>query len=123
MAEREPKYWITVNGKHIPIFDEASSDEQKKDRDIEANKKQAEEKNDRFKRDRFFDQTVYDKLPKKMQLQNIISIGKHKDSDGVRYNASVVWEDGFNRSVSEYGWKDFKGYLEIVLFENREYQQ
>ena len=110
--------WVTTkDGRQV------NTDWFDKDRQIEENKKQADDRNDRFKRDRFFEQTIYDKLPKKMQVKNIVSIGKHKDSDGVRYNASVVWEDGFNRSVSEYGWKDFKGYLEIVLFENRKYEQ
>lgn len=47
MAEkREPIAWVTRGGKHIPIFaDEPSQDEKKKDKDIEENKKQADEKN------------------------------------------------------------------------------
>lgn len=101
--DKEPIDWITVNGKHVPVF---------------------EEEDVMFKRDKWFDKEVYDKLPKKMQVKNIVSIGKEKHgSDGTRYNASLVWEDGFNRSISEYGWKDFKDYLSIVLFENRKYEQ
>ena len=125
--EREPIAWVTRGGKHIPIFEEGpSAEESKKDKQIADNKSEADKKNaddDKFKRDKWFDATVYAKLPKKMQVKNIVSIGKHKDSDGVRYNASVVWEDGFNRSVSEYGWTDFKAYLETVLTKDRKYQQ
>ena len=44
--EREVLKWITVNGAHVPIYaDEPTSDEKKKDRQIEENKKQADEKN------------------------------------------------------------------------------
>ena len=122
MAEKEPIGWITRGGKHIPLF---ANDEDKKYKQIAENKKQADERNneDVFKRDKFFDNAVYEKLPKKMQVKNIVSIGKHRDSDGVRYNASLKWEDGYNRSISEYGWADFKDYLKAVLFEDREEQR
>ena len=122
--DKEPIAWITRGGKHIPIFaDEPTEDEKNKDRQIAENKKQAEEK-DIFKRDKWFDQATYDKLPKKMQVKNIVSIGKERHgSDGTRYNASLVWEDGFSRSVSEYGWADFKDYLSAVLFNDRKEQR
>lgn len=43
--EREPIAWITRGGKHIPIFvDEPTEDEKKKDREIAASKKQAKQK-------------------------------------------------------------------------------
>lgn len=46
MAEREPIGWYTRGGKHIPVFDDGpTSDEKKKDREIAENKKQADEKN------------------------------------------------------------------------------
>lgn len=42
--DKEPIAWITRGGKHIPIFaDEPTEDEKKKDREIEESKKQAEE--------------------------------------------------------------------------------
>ena len=31
MAQKEPKSWITVNGKHIPIFDDEGSTEKEND--------------------------------------------------------------------------------------------
>lgn len=139
MADREPTGWITVNGIHVPLYEGESKEdsinkaiakhnEAKRESDISKAKAQADALNgkkqsDIFKRDKWFDKATYDKLPKKMQVQNIVSIGKEKTSDGVRYNASVVWEDGFNRSVSEYGWSDFKDYLKAVLFENRNEQR
>jgi hypothetical protein len=50
MSDREPIAWITKNGKHIPIFDEGpTEDEKKKDREIAESKKQADEKNKKFK--------------------------------------------------------------------------
>ena len=30
MSDREPSYWITKGGKHIPIFDDPTADERKK---------------------------------------------------------------------------------------------
>jgi hypothetical protein len=41
--EKEPVAWITRGGKHIPIFD--TDYEPNKEKQIEANKKQAQEKN------------------------------------------------------------------------------
>lgn len=40
MAEKKPITWITKNGKHIPIYDQASNDEKKKDREIAQNEKE-----------------------------------------------------------------------------------
>lgn len=53
MAEREIKGWITVNGKHLPIYDReskqdvynkavAKSNEDKKEKDIKRNKEQVD---------------------------------------------------------------------------------
>ena len=62
-----------------------------------------------------FDSTVFNRLPKKLQDDRVVAIDKYKDSDGVNYHAVIVWEDGFERGISEYGWGDFKYYLENVL--------
>lgn len=70
-------------------------------------------------RSKFFDEAVFNRLPKKLKTDNIIDIGKYKDADGTRYNAVVEFNDGFQRSISEYGWADFKDYLEEVLLVNR----
>jgi hypothetical protein len=43
--EKKPITWITKNGKHIPIYDEPSVDEKKKEREIAGNEEQADEKN------------------------------------------------------------------------------
>lgn len=104
MTGKKVEKWITVNGNHVPIYEDSEDTI--------------------FKRDKWFDEAVYNRLPKKMQVKNIVSIGKERHGDdGTRYNASLKWEDGFNRSISEYGWTDFKDYLKVVLFEDREYSQ
>lgn len=66
-----------------------------------------------------FDSTLFNKLPKKLQDDKIVALDRYKDSDGVNYNAVIQWEDGFERSIHEYGWGDFKYYLELVLKQNR----
>lgn len=73
-------------------------------------------------RSKFFQQAVYDRLPKNLRTNNIIDIGAEKTSDGTRYGATIEFDDGFQRSISEYGWADFKSYLKNVL-EDRRYQQ
>ena len=45
MTEKKPITWITKNGKHIPIYDEPTEDEKKKEREIAGNEKEATEKN------------------------------------------------------------------------------
>lgn len=46
MADKEPIAWVTRGGKHIPIFDNGPSDDEKqKERQIKESKKQADEKN------------------------------------------------------------------------------
>lgn len=45
MENRKVKQWITVNGKHVPIFDDVSNDEQRKNQQIAENQKSAEAKN------------------------------------------------------------------------------
>lgn len=66
-----------------------------------------------------FDQKVFNSLPNKLKDDRIIAIDKTKTSDGTRYSAGIMWEDGFQRSISEYGFSDFKGYLDDVLHVNR----
>lgn len=73
-------------------------------------------------RSKFFQQAVFDRLPKKLKIDNIIDIGAEKIADGTRYGAVIEFDDGFQRSISEYGWKDFKSYLERVL-KVRRYEQ
>ena len=75
------------------------------------------------KRTEFFQQELFNKLPKKLQVDNIIDIEKEKtDYDGIRYEAIIEFDDGFQRSISEYGWSDFKYYLENVL-KDRNFEQ
>lgn len=46
MADKEPIAWVTRGGKHIPIFDNGPSEEEKqKERQINESKKQADAKN------------------------------------------------------------------------------
>lgn len=73
-------------------------------------------------RSNFFQQAVYDRLPKALKSDNIIDIGAEKTSDGTRYGATIEFDDGFQRSISEYGWADFKDYLKNVL-KDRRYEQ
>ena len=75
-----------------------------------------------FTREADFDYSIYNKLPKKLQVKNITGIDKYKSSDGTRYSARIKFDDGFTRSISEYGFADFKGYLEDVL-KNKYYSQ
>lgn len=72
-----------------------------------------------FERSSTFDQQLYEKLPKSLQVKNIIDIGKDKTIDGTRYRAVLQWEDGFQRSIGEYTLKDFKDYLKAVLTKDR----
>lgn len=41
MESRKPNAWITVNGKHIPLFDKADSEETRKQQQITANEKES----------------------------------------------------------------------------------
>ena len=72
-----------------------------------------------FERSSTFDQQLYEKLPKSLQVKNIIDIGKDKTVDGTRYRAVLQWEDGFQRSIGEYTLRDFKEYLKEVLTKDR----
>lgn len=73
-------------------------------------------------RSKFFEEAVYNRLPKKLKTDKLIDIGKEKNVDGTRYSAVIEFDDGFQRSISEYSWSDFKYYLEEVL-KNRHYEQ
>jgi hypothetical protein len=75
-----------------------------------------------FKREKDFDEVLFNKLPKKIQVENIIDIGKDKTVDGTRYRAVIKFEDGYTRSIAEYTLSDFKYYLKNVL-KNRNYEQ
>lgn len=68
------------------------------------------------------DNAIYNKLPKKLQVNEIIDIYKDKTCDGVLYTAVLEWSDGFSRVITEYGFKDFKNYLNDVILVNREIQ-
>lgn len=67
-----------------------------------------------------FDESLFSKLPKSLQDDRITAIYKEKTRDGNRYSAIIKWEDGFERSISEFGKGDFKFYLESVLKKDRE---
>ena len=75
-----------------------------------------------FERANSFDQALFNKLPKKLQVENIVDIGKDKTIDGTRYRAVVKFNDGFTRSIGDYTMSDFKAYLEGVL-KDRKYEQ
>ncbi len=75
-----------------------------------------------FQRAQGFDEALFNRLPKKLQVKNIIDIGKDKTIDGTRYRAVVAFEDGFTRSIGDYTMADFKAYLEGVL-KDRKYEQ
>lgn len=66
-----------------------------------------------------FDQKVFNSLPNSLKDDRIIAIDKTKTSDGTRYSAGIMFEDGFQRRISEYGFSDFKSYLDEVLHVNR----
>lgn len=72
-----------------------------------------------YTRSSTFDKVLFDKLPKKLQVENIIDIGKDKTVDGTRYRAVIKFPDGFTRSIGEYNLKDFKAYIDDVLNKNR----
>ena len=72
-----------------------------------------------FQRSNSFDQALFNKLPKKLQVKNITDIGKDKTADGTRYRAVITYDDGFTRSIGEYTLADFKDYLENVLKDRR----
>lgn len=69
-----------------------------------------------------FDQRVFNSLPNSLKDDRIIAIDKMKTSDGTRYSAGIMFEDGFQRRVSEYGFADFKDYLHDVLYIDRTIQ-
>ena len=75
-----------------------------------------------YKRSSSFDQDLFNKLPKKLQVKNITDIGKDKTVDGTRYRAVITYEDGFTRNIGDYTMADFKAYLEGVL-KDRKYEQ
>ena len=75
-----------------------------------------------FERAPDFDTVLYNKLPKKLQVENITDIGKDKTVDGTRYRAVITFNDGFTRSIGDYTMADFKYYLEQVL-KDRRYSQ
>ena len=75
-----------------------------------------------FQREKGFDVALYNKLPKKLQVKNIIDIGKDKTVDGNRYRAVIMFEDGTSRSIGEYSMSEFKYYIEQVL-KNKNYEQ
>lgn len=75
-----------------------------------------------FTRSKDFDNVLFSKLPKKLQVNNIVDIGKDKTLDGTRYRAVIKFEDGYTRSIGEYTLADFKYYLENIL-KDRNYEQ
>ena len=72
-----------------------------------------------FTRGKDFDYSLYSKLPKKNQVENITDIGKDKTIDGTRYRAVIKFDDGFTRSIAEYTLSDFKYYVDVVLNKDR----
>lgn len=77
------------------------------------NKREANKKNGTF------DESLFKKLPKGLQDDKVIAIGKEKTYEGNRYSAVIEWEDGFQRSISEYTLADFKNYISDVLKKDR----
>lgn len=75
-----------------------------------------------FEREKGFDITLFNKLPKRLQVKNIVDIGKDKTVDGTRYRAVIKFEDGYTRSIGDYTMSDFKTYIEEVL-KDRSYEQ
>ena len=75
-----------------------------------------------YQRSSSFDEALFNKLPKRLQVKNITDIGKDKTIDGTRYRAVITFEDGFTRSIGDYTMADFKAYIDGVL-KNRKYEQ
>ena len=84
--EREVKQWITVNGKHVPIYEDTDY-EPNKEKQIEKNKQQAETKNSSAKEKEDAWNKKVDEYIKKMVDNTQIEEGKHtKNSDRI-FNA------------------------------------
>ena len=78
----EPITWITKGGKHIPIFaNEPTEDEKKKDREIEENKRQAAYKNNEEliqkidEMEPTYDTTEANNLIKKVKFRDMDNVG------------------------------------------------
>lgn len=68
-----------------------------------------------------WDEKLYKRLPWHKELDQLITaVYSEKDGREVRYSAILNWPDGFDRSISEWGFEDFKYYLDNVLHKNRE---
>lgn len=101
MTEREPVAWITRGGKHIPIFaDEPSEDEKKKDREIAENAKQASAKNDKPVENKYGFE-VYDKEPEVeftdshwKEMAKLRKVGKFMDTELRREVDEKMYELG-----------------------------
>ena len=72
-----------------------------------------------YERSSTFDYQLFSKLPKKLQVENIIDIGKESTFDGNRYHAVIKFDDGFTRSIGAYNQKEFKDYIDAILNEDR----
>ena len=72
-----------------------------------------------YARDGSFDQRLFSKLPKKLQVKNITDIGVENHGGERRYHAVIQFDDGFSRSIGEYTLSDFKNYINDVLFVDR----
>lgn len=68
-----------------------------------------------YTKSKTFDNVLFNKLPKRLQVENIIDIGKDKTVDGNRYRAVIKFDDGFTRSIGEYTLADFKDYISAIL--------
>lgn len=106
MAEKKPITWITKNGKHIPIYDEPSADEKKKEREIAGNEAEGAEKN----RDTKYEETgIPSTMPTKQQLLDVVKKLKGKD-----LNDAISRLDSLGSYYRE-DKRQKRGYLQQVI--------
>lgn len=104
--EKKPITWITKNGKHIPIYDEPSVDEKKKDREIAKNEEEAKYKN----RDTKYEETgIPSTMPTKQQLLDVVKKLKGQD-----LNDAISRLDSLGSYYRE-DKRQKRGYLEQVI--------
>lgn len=121
--KREPVTWITRGGKHIPIYaDQASEDEQKKEREIATTAKEGEYKNnplkEHFEKENKKVQELMDKRSGSIEMENgqilekytmkemIQMILKDAKEQGVQYEDSFISIQYTDGSTAFYGEGD-----------------
>lgn len=139
MAQKEVKQWITMNGKHIPIFEGeskedainraiAKSNEDKKNSDIQNRKKETDkftaEKNGSIKEDavKKVVQNMSKKLDKKPSVdkKDVDELTKKKDAlKDTKLNAKPVTQKEIDNQKAQ--WKSWKEGDEVVYTAEKEF--